>query len=75
MLLPGIYNREQKIARIDAIYLDLLKFEIGQTIVFEELKARVRRLLSMGDFQRTCKGCPWYSLNICEPILQRILSE
>lgn len=63
---------ELKVKQIDDAYLNILQLQIGQTIDFEGLKAKVKEMLTMDGFHQACSECSWYSLNICAPIIQRL---
>jgi len=68
-------NKHQIVAEIDDAYLRILQLHIGQTITFKHLETRIKKLLTIGDFKKTCSKCSWYPLNICTPIVRDLLEN
>lgn len=66
-------NRCNQEKTIDSIYLNILQLKVGQIITIAELKHKIKTLLTMPDFHHACQKCSWYQLNICTPIIQKIV--
>jgi uncharacterized protein len=66
-------NHESEVIKIDIAYLKLLQLKVGQVIAFDDLKVKAKKLLTMDNFQSACKECSWYPLDICTPIIQKLI--
>ena len=71
----GFCNTEEKVRQIDQAYLAALQLKIGDTLTFNTVKIKIRELLTIDDFHQACAQCSWHSLNICAPIIVKLLKK
>ncbi|MGD9107986.1 MAG: DUF1284 domain-containing protein [Gammaproteobacteria bacterium] len=68
-------SRETKVTALDQAYLNLLKLKPGQTITKQELLNKIKQHLTINDFHKICKNCPWYDANLCAPIINNVINK
>ncbi|MEC1524626.1 DUF1284 domain-containing protein [Neobacillus niacini] len=71
----GVYHCEDgNIYKRDALILERLGLQIGQTLAWEDIELRIRKYIVPSDIQKVCKSCSWRSYGVCEEGIQEILN-
>jgi len=71
----ALCRQEDKVSAIDKAYLKILQLNVGQTMTFKCLEDKTKKLITLNNFQKACGKCSWYSLNICAPIIQKLVQK
>ncbi len=70
----GEYHcKDAHIYERDAAILEKMGLEIGQTLQWSEIEARIRKQVVPTDIQEVCETCSWRDYGVCEEGVQEML--
>ena len=64
----------EKTDAMDQAVLKTLHLKFGDIFTPTELKARIKKYLTMDAFHKICGKCSWYPEKLCEPIIEKLLN-
>ena len=62
-------NTQKLIDRLDNRIAKVLQVESGDVLTWGENKERIKKYMTLENFNAACKGCPWKKYGICESAL------
>ena len=71
----SLCTTQSKITKLDSKHQQILGLKIGEILSWKEAKVKIKKYMTVQQFDYTCDGCSWKEYGICQKALENMLKE